>query len=384
MINRWTILAVLFFVRTTMAFQFQSVAALSPFMIETLLLTLVEIGILIGLYLGPGVIVAVLGGTLASVLGDRRTVLGALLFMFLGSVIVMQAQALEMHILGRVLSGVGGVIVNVVMTKMVIDWFAGREVATAMSLFLSSWPMGIALALVVLPPLADQGGLAAGWMGVTVLTGTAFFLFWLIYRTAPNAAAYGRITVVDLPWLPLAMAALIWGFYNAALAMVFGFGPIILTDKGLSAADASAATSIFMFVIVAAAPLGGWFVDRYGHRDLLILMTLVIAIILLPLMASVPVGQAWLYFAIGGFLIGLSPGSIVSMTSQILPPEARAFGTGVYYAVYYLVMMLAPPFAGSVAERSGDMTITFTLGAALMGLCIMALAYFRHLTRVRG
>ena len=77
--NRWIILFVLFFARTAMAFQFQSIAALSPLMIDSLLLSITEIGLLIGLYLGPGVIVAILGGSVASVFGDKRIVVVSLI-----------------------------------------------------------------------------------------------------------------------------------------------------------------------------------------------------------------------------------------------------------------------------------------------------------------
>ena len=62
--KRWTILFVLTFARTVMAFQYQSIAALSPVMLDSLAITLVDIGVLIGLYFGPGVIIALLGGKL--------------------------------------------------------------------------------------------------------------------------------------------------------------------------------------------------------------------------------------------------------------------------------------------------------------------------------
>ena len=86
--RRWIILLVLFFARATMAFQFQSVAALSPLLIDSLLLTLVDIGLLVGLYLGPGVIVAILGGTLSSRFGDKRTVSVSLVLMLIGSLLM--------------------------------------------------------------------------------------------------------------------------------------------------------------------------------------------------------------------------------------------------------------------------------------------------------
>ena len=42
----------------------------------------------------------------------------------------------SVQIPGRLVSGAGGVIFNVQMTKMVADWFAGQEIATAMAIFL--------------------------------------------------------------------------------------------------------------------------------------------------------------------------------------------------------------------------------------------------------
>ncbi|NRB33383.1 MAG: hypothetical protein HRU31_01315 [Rhodobacteraceae bacterium] len=50
----------------SMAFQFQSIAALSPFLQQEAGLGLAEIGLLIGLYLAPGVRVAVPGGAMAA------------------------------------------------------------------------------------------------------------------------------------------------------------------------------------------------------------------------------------------------------------------------------------------------------------------------------
>ena len=49
-----------------MAFQFQSIATLSPFLQQEAGLGLAEIGLLIGLYLAPGVRVAVPGGAMAA------------------------------------------------------------------------------------------------------------------------------------------------------------------------------------------------------------------------------------------------------------------------------------------------------------------------------
>ena len=60
--NRGGIPAILFFVRLTIAFQFQSVAAVVPLLEKTFGLGLADIGILIGLYFTPGVVVALPAG----------------------------------------------------------------------------------------------------------------------------------------------------------------------------------------------------------------------------------------------------------------------------------------------------------------------------------
>lgn len=47
---------------------------------------------------------------------------------------------------GRVLSGAGAVLLNVLVTKMVTDWFQGRENVLALGILITSWPLGIAIA----------------------------------------------------------------------------------------------------------------------------------------------------------------------------------------------------------------------------------------------
>ena len=67
--NRWTILAVLFTVRTVMGIQFQSVASTSPYLISDLAIDYTRLGVLIGLYNLPGVFLAFPGGLLGKRFG---------------------------------------------------------------------------------------------------------------------------------------------------------------------------------------------------------------------------------------------------------------------------------------------------------------------------
>src|SRR5436190_22348315 len=117
--NRWGVLAVLFAVRATMAIQFQSVGAVAPLLSSEFGFSIADIGVLIGLYMAPGVVLALPGGAIGSRFGDKPTVIGALLLMACGSLMMALAPAWPLQIAGRIVGGAGGVILSVQSTKMV-------------------------------------------------------------------------------------------------------------------------------------------------------------------------------------------------------------------------------------------------------------------------
>ena len=60
--SRWAVLALVVVARTAVGFQFQSVAAVGPFLVGDLGLTYAQLGTLIGLYHLPGAFLALPGG----------------------------------------------------------------------------------------------------------------------------------------------------------------------------------------------------------------------------------------------------------------------------------------------------------------------------------
>ena len=85
--NRWLILAVLFLARTAMGFQFQSVAALSSFLIGDLRIDYTQLGLLIGFYLLPGVVIAYPGGLLGQRFGDKQVAILGMTLMVVGGML---------------------------------------------------------------------------------------------------------------------------------------------------------------------------------------------------------------------------------------------------------------------------------------------------------
>jgi MFS family permease len=185
--NRWGILAVLFAVRATMAFQFQSVAAVAPLLGSEFGVSIADIGVLIGLYFAPGIALALPGGAIGQRFGDKATVLGALLLMLAGSVAMTFAASWSLQIAGRLVAGAGGVILSVQLTKMLTDWFAGKEIATAMAIFVNSWPAGVAISLLVLPLIGTTHGVGAVHLSVAAFSGCAIVLLTIAYRSPGDA-----------------------------------------------------------------------------------------------------------------------------------------------------------------------------------------------------
>lgn len=368
-----------------MSFQFQAVGALSPLLVDAYGISIADIGLLIGLYLAPGVIVAIPGGAIAARFGDKRVVSLSLVLMLAGGAMMAWGPGWEWLFAGRLLAGTGGVVINIMMTKMLMDWFAGREISTAMAIFINSWPVGIALALLTIPALAVAGGLALAWAAVLSVIGLGLFLFVAVYRPPPDAPAPAvGITVSRLPLRALFLAATVWAVYNAALAMVFSFGPAFLTERGWDLTAASSVTSIFIVVVAIAIPLGGILADRTGRRDAVIMASLLGYAILLPLILAAPPWAVPPIFFVVGLIFGLAAGPIVSMPAQILSPGSRAFGMGVYYSIYYALMMVAPALAGLIADWVGSIGAAFVFGSALLVAGMAALGAFRQVSAASG
>jgi hypothetical protein len=234
--NRWFALAVLFVIRLTMAFQFQSVAAVAPLLGDTFGVSLADIGWLIGLYFAPGLVLALPGGAIGRRFGDRPTVVASLLLMLVGELAMALSPSWVVQIAGRLVSGAGGVMFNVQMTKMVADWFAGQEIATAMAIFVNSWPAGIALSLVCLPLVATAFGVEAVYLTVAASIALGLVFFAAAYPSPPKTTTTAKAGSSSWPdhttFIALTAAGLIWGLFHVGFAMIFSFGPTMLVDIG--------------------------------------------------------------------------------------------------------------------------------------------------------
>jgi MFS family permease len=379
--NRWAILAVLFVVRLSMAFQFQSVGAVAPLLGHDFGVGLADIGILIGLYFTPGVALALPGGAIGQRFGDKSTVLAALVLMLVGGLAMALSNSWTVQIAGRLVAGAGGVLLNVQMTKMVADWFAGKEIATAMAIFVNSWPAGVALSLLTLPSIGTAYGVSAVYLAVAALIGLGLVLLAVGYRSPATSVTVAAISArLDRNAAVAVIAAgLIWGLYNVGFAVIFSFGPSMLVERGWSIAGAGSAISIVLWLAVVSVPLGGLLSDRTGRPELILTAgCIVFAVLMVALPRS---GTVVLTIAALGLISGQPAGPILSLPARVLAPATRAIGMGVFYTLYYATMMLGPVVGGACAKWAGSAGAAFDFGAAVLLMCPVLLWGFNRMTQ---
>jgi MFS family permease len=380
--SRWGILAVLFAVRATMAFQFQSVAAVAPLLSSEYGVGLADVGVLIGLYFAPGVALALPGGAIGQRFGDKTTVVAALLLMLAGSVVMASAASWNMQIVGRLIAGAGGVILSVQMTKMLTDWFAGNEIATAMAIFVNSWPAGIAVALLTLPVIGTGYGVATVHLAVAATAALGMLLIAALYRAPANVVAAPATAAMGLDRnaaFAVMAAGLIWGLFNVGFATIFSFGPSMLVERGWSVTAAGSTISIVLWVAAISVPLGGFIADRSGRPELIMVVG---CILFAALMIVLPRNGAVIpLVAALGLISGQPPGPIMSLPARVLRPQTRAIGMGLFYTTFYGCMMLGPVLGGACAKWAGTAAAAFDFGAAAILACPLVLWAFNRIPR---
>ena len=378
--SRWGILAVLFAVRGTMAFQFQSVAAVAPLLSSEYGVGLADVGVLIGLYFAPGVALALPGGAIGQRFGDKAAVVGALLLMLAGSVAMASAVSWNMQIAGRLVAGAGGVILSVQMTKMLTDWFAGKEIATAMAIFVNSWPAGIAVALLALPVIGTGYGVAAVHLAVAASAAVGILLISALYTSPASAVAAPAAAAIGLDRnaaFAVMAAGLIWGLFNIGFATVFSFGPSMLVERGWSVTAAGSTISIVLWVAAISVPLGGFIADRSGRPELMLVAG---CILFAALMIALPRSGAVIPIVVAlGLISGQPAGPIMSLPSRVLQPQTRAIGMGLFFTMFYGCMVLGPVVGGVCAKWAGSAAAAFDFGAAMILLCPFILWAFNRI-----
>lgn len=376
--NRWAILAILFIARASLGFQFQTVGSVSELMAADLGLTYTQVGTLIGLFMLPGLILSLPTGYLGGFAGDRALVCFGLACLAVGGVLVAVSQNFALAALGRLICGAGFVFGTVFFAKMITDWFSGKEIATAMGVLVMSWPFGIAIGQIGHGWLAKSFSWQMAFYAASAFCVAGFSLVFLFYRQPANLQSTKSSAGSKLnrrEFLLVSLAAIVWAAFNAAYIVYLSFAPHLLMQSGFGPIHAAATASLASWAMIVSIPACGQLADRSGLPDHVIYTCLcggVVALLLLPY----DVASFALCLAVG--LIGMAPaGVIMILPGEVLRPENRAFGIGIFFSWYFVITAPAPMIAGWLYDMSGKASWPLYFAAVLFVATATANLIFR-------
>ena len=134
-----------------------------------------------------------------------------------------------------------------------------------------------------------------------------------------------------------------------------------------------------LWVTTLLSPFGGLLADRIAHPARLIAGGLVGLALFVPAVALT--GGHWAVFVAIGCCTGTIAGAIMALPAIALPPVARATGMGLFFTVYYVSFVLAPPLGGALAEATGSTAAAFWLGGLFEVAALASLWLYVRTTR---
>ena len=364
--NRWFILALLFVTRISLGFQFQTMGSTSDKVIYELALNYAAIGTLIGLFMLPGLLLAIPAGLAGNIFSDKALIGFGLIALSLGGIIAGFSQDFGFLSLGRVVCGIGFVVSTIFFAKVLIDWFEGKELATAMSVLVMSWPFGIAM-----------GQVGHGWLSASIDWRWAFYvaslycavsaaLISLLYRGPTKERRIRGSFTFSLSRVEVLLtvtASLAWGFFNAGYIVYLSFSPLILTNSGYSSIAASSIISAASWVMIFSGAICGFISDKTKKPNLIIYICMGTCTLSFLMLLNLPFPLiSVLIFG----LVGMAPaGILMALSAEAMRVESRSIGMGVFFMGQVVLQSTAPPLAGWLYDFTEDVNLPILFAIAL-------------------
>mgnify|MGYP006275695073 CR=1 FL=1 len=387
---RW---AVLILSSAVMFFNYYFYDALSPLkdlMQINLGFSSSDYGTFMSAYSVPNVflLMAVVGGIILDKLGIRITGSTFIALMAIGSAVTAYgasdiylaggfgyefmssfwpsvSPSLKMMYLGFFIFGLGAETSIVVLSKVIVKWFKGKEIALALGLNLAIGRLGTALALQLSPVLAEVQWTNAIWFGVILLwVGLLIFLLYTlldlkidrqIKETIPHDAE-DEFRWADLKFLAtnrtfIFITLLCVTFYSAVFPFV-KYAPDLLMNKyDLGRQLSGNISSILMYGTIFLTPLFGWIADYKGKSASLMYLGSALLIIAHSMFAWTMI-PPWIPIFILGVAFSLVPAAMWPAVTKIVGENKIGTAYGAMFSVQNLGLWALPILIGVVLDSS--------------------------------
>ena len=320
-----------------------------------------DVGLLMGAIAVPAIALSVPLGAAVDRWAPRPTGLGGLALMLLGAAVFAAAPSFGWLLAGRLLFGVGGLVMNLLLARLVSTAFAGRELALAMGLFTATYPASMIVLFSLHPWLAPRVGWRAE-MGVLAALVVAAIPLHLaaVPRTAgrgPRAAGPAIASTLNPPLVALGIA---WMLYFAAFAALATFAP----EWAGGGAAGLLVTTVITWVALVGTPLAGAAIDRSGRPQAWCVGGVGLMAATLALMAA-GAPRPWAAMAALGLVAAAVPPAFYSLPARLVAAERVGLAFGFITALSNLGAVAGPALAGALRDATPGWAAVWGVFAAL-------------------
>jgi MFS family permease len=396
---------------------YDAFSSLKPLLTREFSLTNTQYGLFVSFYSIPNtfLLMAVLGGMILDRLGIRRTGFMFVFFMALGATLTAYGASdyyraggpgfgmmssfltdyspeLKMMLLGRFFFGLGAETSIVVVSKILVKWFKGKDLALAFGLKVGFGRLGTFLALRMSPVLAQEGAqltTAIWFAAILVCIGLLAFLVYMLFdlrvdkqirETGPERSA-DPFVLRDLLVI-LGNRAYVYilllcvTFYSAVFPFV-AFAPDFFFHKfGMSTVESGKVTSLLPLGTMVFTPLFGFLVDRKGRSATAMILGAA-TLLFVHLMFALTPFKPHAFLILLGVAFSLVPAAMWPSMVKLVREKEIGTAYGLMYSVQNLGLWGVPILAGVVLDKSnpGSLeilnytpTILMFAGLSLLGL----------------
>jgi len=396
---RWGVLLLIAFVQSANYYFYDAISPLKRLLEENFNISGSEYGMFVAAYSIPNtfLLMAVLGGIILDRLGIRKTgflfvglmAAGGLLtaygaseyfsgggigYRFFNSFLTQYSPGFKVMLLGRFLFGLGAETSIVVVSKTIVKWFKGKELALAFGIKIGLARAGSALALFYSARIAGSAShwTLAIWFAAMLLL--LAFLAFLVYsvldikidkqlKSVNKANTSDPFRFSDLMKLLtnrsfIYITLLCVTFYSAVFPFQ-AFSPDFLLNKfGMSMSKSGEIASILYWVTMIATPLFGFVVDKFGKSASLMIFGAVLLTMIHLTFAFTgfnPVAPLVML----GIAIALVPAAMWPSVAKIVDEKRIGTAYGAMFSIQNLGLFEFPILAGFILDSTNKNSQSF-------------------------
>ena len=302
--------------------------------------------------------------------------------------------------LGFAFFGIGYEMCGITVSKVVVGWFSGKEMALAMGLQVSMARLGTALALNFSLPIALNWGLPKPLL-IGVFSVGVGLIAYIYYCTmdrrldketqnlaSPNAQGDNvetqnlesqddekfhfsdmKITIKNPGFWLITLLCL---FYYSALYPFLDFATKLMISKyGVEASLAGAIPSILPYTSIVLTPLfGAWFDNKGRGATMMVIGSVLLTITLFVF--AMPLNTSWIavtLMCVLGIAFSLLPAALWPAVPKIVPMKQLGTSYSIIYYIQNIGLMVIPVLIGKVLERNtiGDQ-VDYTHSLIIFGI----------------